>query len=234
MATSAGELEYIVTVNTQGMLTGVSSVTKAGNEMASAMKAADNASSGLNTTVSKTAQAVNEATTKTSSLKGMMGQLGYQIQDVSVQLAGGQNALMVFGQQGSQIASLFGPTGAVVGAVLAVASAIGVALVNALSNAGSQFDALTTKVKDLTIAQRELAKVQVREEMDKINKELKTYNSNLAVGQTTGEGFSKRIILNNKGVTEARASQEVLNKRLEEYKQRLNELNGVYLLPILS
>lgn len=67
--------------------------------------------------------------------RNVMGQLGFQIQDVAVQLGAGQNAMLVLGQQGSQIASIFGPSGAVVGAFIAVASAIGGALVSSLFQA---------------------------------------------------------------------------------------------------
>lgn len=61
------------------------------------------------------------------AMRGGLGQLGYQIQDVAVQLQSGQNAMLVFGQQGSQIASIFGPGGIVIGAVLAVGAALGTA-----------------------------------------------------------------------------------------------------------
>ncbi len=59
-------------------------------------------------------------------MRGGMGQVGHQIQDIAVQLSMGTNAMIVFGQQGSQIASLFGSQGAMLGAVLAVGAAIGV------------------------------------------------------------------------------------------------------------
>jgi hypothetical protein len=58
-------------------------------------------------------------------MRGGFGQVGHQIQDVAVQLQMGQNALLVFGQQGSQIVSLFGSGGAMVGAILAVGAAVG-------------------------------------------------------------------------------------------------------------
>jgi hypothetical protein len=44
--------------------------------------------------------------------------------DISVQFQGGQSPFVILGQQGSQIASLMGPHGAVVGAFLAVGAAI--------------------------------------------------------------------------------------------------------------
>lgn len=56
-------------------------------------------------------------------IRGGFGQVGHQVQDIAVQLQGGTDAMIVFGQQGSQIASLFGPGGAAIGALLAVGAA---------------------------------------------------------------------------------------------------------------
>lgn len=53
-----------------------------------------------------------------------LGNVGFQVQDMIVQLQGGTQALTVFVQQGTQIAGAFGPVGAIVGAV-AAALAIG-------------------------------------------------------------------------------------------------------------
>jgi hypothetical protein len=58
-------------------------------------------------------------------MRGGLGQVGHQVQDVAVQLQMGQNALLILGQQGSQVASLFGQNGALIGAVLAVGAALG-------------------------------------------------------------------------------------------------------------
>jgi len=52
-------------------------------------------------------------------------QAGYQVNDFIVQVASGQNALVAFGQQGSQLAGIFGTGGAVVGALIAGVSALG-------------------------------------------------------------------------------------------------------------
>ena len=51
-------------------------------------------------------------------------QVGYQVNDFIVQVASGQNALVAFGQQGSQLAGIFGTKGALYGALIAAASAI--------------------------------------------------------------------------------------------------------------
>lgn len=51
----------------------------------------------------------------------IIGQAGYQVQDFAVQVASGQSALTAFVQQGSQLAGVFGPTGIIVGAGIAIA-----------------------------------------------------------------------------------------------------------------
>lgn len=50
---------------------------------------------------------------------GGVSNLSYQLQDFIVQISAGQNALIAFGQQGSQILSGFGPWGAVLGVAAA-------------------------------------------------------------------------------------------------------------------
>jgi hypothetical protein len=68
-------------------------------------------------------------------MRGGLGQLGHQVQDIAVQLQMGQNAMLVFGQQGSQIASLMGPNGAIIGAVLAVGAALATSFVPSVMGA---------------------------------------------------------------------------------------------------
>jgi len=76
------------------------------------------------------------------------GQLGFQVQDVAVQLQGGTNALTVLGQQGSQIASIFGPTGAIVGGIIAVGSAVSGVLVRSLSETTDELDETTKQLEE--------------------------------------------------------------------------------------
>ena len=83
-------------------------------------------------------------------MRGGFGQLGHQVQDVAVQLQMGQNPLMVLTQQGSQVASLFGPTGAVIGAVGAVAGALAGAFVPQLLKSESATSNLETTVGSLS------------------------------------------------------------------------------------
>ena len=57
-------------------------------------------------------------------MRGMFGQMGHQVQDVAVQMQMGTDAMLVFGQQGSQIASLLGPWGSIAGAAISIGAAM--------------------------------------------------------------------------------------------------------------
>lgn len=81
-------------------------------------------------------------------LRGGAGQVGHQIQDIAVQLQMGTNAMIVFGQQGSQIASLFGPQGAMIGAVLAVGAAISVAFTKDVAKGNSALQSMRDQIEE--------------------------------------------------------------------------------------
>jgi hypothetical protein len=83
------------------------SATQAGQRIEAATAAA-NSSSG------RFAQGLSNAF---GTARKNVANLSFQLQDVAVQLQGGANPLTVLVQQGTQIASVFGPAGAVVGAV---------------------------------------------------------------------------------------------------------------------
>lgn len=80
-------------------------------------------------------------------MRGGAGQLGHQIQDIAVQLSMGTNAMIVFGQQGSQIASLFGPQGALLGAVLAVGAGIATSFIRDVKKGEDQLNELSEAIK---------------------------------------------------------------------------------------
>jgi len=83
-------------------------------------------------------------------MRGGFGQLGHQVQDVAVQLQMGQSPLMVLTQQGAQVASLFGPTGAILGAVGAVAGALAGAFIPQLLKSESATSNLENTVGSLS------------------------------------------------------------------------------------
>ena len=75
-------------------------------------------------------------------------QFAYQIQDIGIQLQAGQNAMIIFAQQGSQIASLFGPQGAIVGAVIGLAGALAGFLLPSLMDTKTQIESITDANKE--------------------------------------------------------------------------------------
>lgn len=150
-------------------------------------------------------------------MRGGLGQMGHQVQDIAVQLQSGQNAMLVFGQQGSQIASLFGQNGAVIGAILAVGAAIATALMpkffgateaakelkDAMGDLSSRFDTLTTAQKA----------VVVKEFTDKINENNETITENEAKLESLREKLAEVNAANNRSAEE----QKKVNDQNKSY-----------------
>lgn len=93
-------------------------------------------------------------------IRGGFGQVGHQIQDVAVQAQMGTDAFIILGQQGSQVASLFGPGGAMLGALLAVGAAIKVGLTSEVADASQEVEDFVSKV---TEQRKELGMLSVAE-----------------------------------------------------------------------
>lgn len=91
-----------------------------------------------------------------------LAQFSYQIQDISVQLQGGQSPFIVLAQQGSQIASIFGAGGAVFGAIVAVGAGIATALLPSLFDSTTALERLNEAAKELDELTREASTGGVR------------------------------------------------------------------------
>ena len=77
--------------------------------------------------------------------------VAFQVQDLAVQLSMGTSALIAFGQQAPQLASAFGPGGAVLGAITGVGFAIAGPLIAAFSSgetAANDFQSAIDGVRD--------------------------------------------------------------------------------------
>lgn len=83
------------------------------------------------------------------AMRGSMQQVSWQLQDVAVQAQMGTSAFTILGQQGPQIASIFGPGGAVVGALVAFGAMAGGVLYNSLTGASELTKELTKATEDL-------------------------------------------------------------------------------------
>ena len=90
----------------------------------------------------RSARITKQAAGNQRMMRGAFGNLGHQVQDVAVQLQMGTSATRVFTQQGSQIAGAFGPTGAIVGGILAVGGALLTSLIPSLVESEKKMKAL--------------------------------------------------------------------------------------------
>jgi len=157
-------------------------------------------------------------------MRGGLGQVGHQVQDIAVQLQMGQNAMLVFGQQGSQIASLFGPGGAMIGAVLAAGAAISMSLMPSLFGATEAAKELKEANKGLIDnfdglgkAQQAYAKILATEKLNEYTSELERLNKvsrdRLTITETGG--FFDRFFA-KKGELES----------IEDYNKRIKKLDN--------
>ncbi|WP_020408921.1 phage tail length tape measure family protein [Hahella ganghwensis] len=110
-------------------------IDRANKKMASEMGAID--------------QASKKAAASTKKMRSAVGQLGFQVQDIAVQLQSGTNLMVALGQQGSQIAGIFGPGGAVIGAFIAVGAALGTAFLPALFESSTATERLEDALEGL-------------------------------------------------------------------------------------
>lgn len=151
--------------------------------------------------MAKTGKSAKDLNTNLRFMRGGMGQVGHQIQDVAVQLQGGTDAMIVFGQQGSQIASLFGPGGALLGALLAVGAAAAGPLYDSftdtsdaiadLGEEAAKFNEITKEtiplLKEIQQAGIDKQYKDIQEEIDSLNAESKRYQDEI-------DGINNRTI----------------------------------------
>ena len=99
---------------------GANFVLTAQNKGGAAMKQFQGQLQGIKTATSGMAP-VNRSWNKgLSENRRAVQQLGFQMTDFTVQIAGGQNALLAFIQQGGQMLQVFGPVGAILATLLTV------------------------------------------------------------------------------------------------------------------
>ena len=95
----------------------------------------DNLSNKAQNAENKTKGLSKSVRSNVSPMKNMRAQaqqVSYQLQDMAVQAQMGTSAFTIIGQQGPQLASVFGPSGAVVGDLIAFAAILGGVLYESL------------------------------------------------------------------------------------------------------
>lgn len=146
MAEEVGGIVYEVGIEAGGLKAGSAQVAAALEQVQKEANRTSTQLGSLDTNLSKTAVAVNNATNGTNKFRTAMQQGGYQVQDFVVQVQGGQSALVAFSQQGSQLLGIFGPGGAVAGALLTIATIIAGTLVAAMNGGKSAIESLNDAI----------------------------------------------------------------------------------------
>jgi hypothetical protein len=189
-------------------------------------------------------KATDQSGKSMKNMRGIAGQLGFQVQDIAVQLQSGTNAMIVFGQQGSQIAGAFGPGGAIVGAVIAVGAAVGTALVSYFSDGTQSAKDLQTEIEELTkdfdklgdatrtVYIRELSRqmAEAEEKIQKVRENLEEANKALRDPAALEAANMMNPYVNM--LDEARVKQQDLAKAEEDQVAALKAIKEKYDLVI--
>ncbi len=169
-------------------------------------------------------------------------QAGYQVGDFIVQVQSGQSVLVALGQQGSQLAGIFGPAGAVVGAFVAAATAFGMIAIAAskakksmtgMQDLSNSFAPATKTMTDAIKNQHmEIFKLTrgIDDQNEAIGKQALQYQKAL---QTANEYLSSQEKDNRSGLQRIRANGlKILGFQLvKSDKQRVEQLekqNEIY------
>lgn len=123
--------------------------TDGAEQSAKQLDALAQSSTKADTAVTKTGADAEKAAPKLRMFGTGAQQVGYQVQDMVVQLQSGTSAFVAIGQQGSQLAGAFGPGGAVLGAVIALGAAVGGVLYKSMGNAKLSAEELEASAKQL-------------------------------------------------------------------------------------
>jgi chromosome segregation ATPase len=217
-------------------------ITGDAGDLNAAVNSAKTQLGGLNTAIAQTqAKAgamggtLGGLASRFSSARGQIQNVSYQLQDISVQFQAGTAASVIFAQQGSQIASAFGPVGAVIGAVLAVTPLLALAFSSAsdeaqqLSDAAERqkasLEALTLATYNLRLERQMMASgagfAEEQEALNEINRLEKERADIVArINQLSSAGGRAAGYK-----AQADAAREVLQAELDGIQAKIDALN---------
>ena len=174
----------------------VTGAKEAGDQLDNLGKKGKKAEGGLK----NIAKGANKTNGPFRAMRGSTQQLSWQLQDVAVQAQMGTSAFTILGQQGPQIASIFGSGGAVFGVLIAFGAIVAGAVYNGLMMTGDavkrldkEMEALTGDFDNLTGELRAFTKALVNKKIAEnalqINKLQKQYDALSAPVQNSIDSF---------------------------------------------
>ena len=159
-------------------------------------------------------------------MRGGMGQIGHQIQDIAVQAQMGTSAFVILGQQGGQIAALFGPGGALFGAFLAIAAGIAGPLVKSLTESSDLLEELeqdaletTAALHTLSGAQRELAETALLERRTKVFNAQQVAMERLAEAEE--QKLLKAVVRTRGGINQNADAFQEASESVDKFKRQI-------------
>lgn len=162
--------------------------------------------------------------------------MGYQVQDIAVQLGMGTSPFIVLAQQGSQIASIFGPGGAALGAILAISGAVAGPLVSSLMRSAETTDKMSEAIRTLREEMNAITEQQtitaLESETAKLQKGLSMLASPIRDVRSEGEdlletvtGVSAGFLSNSELIVAAQVRLRENNSLIERQKGLIEEVN---------
>jgi hypothetical protein len=158
------------------------------------------------------------------AMKGSTQQVSYQLQDIAIQAQMGTNAFVILGQQGPQLASIFGSGGAVVGALIAFGALAGGVLVTALTGTTDamkeleeEANKLSEDITRLTAAEQAYQRILIKEKIDDQKDALASLQEEL-------KGASRAFVLLS-GESQGESLKEYIETE-EEFTKRTFEMRS--------
>lgn len=190
----------------------------------------------LNNNLKKTAEHGKKVDKQFRMIRGGMGQMGHQVQDVAVMLQSGQNPLIILGQQGSQVASLFGPQGAIVGAFLAVGAAIGTSMLPAFFKASEalksvedrisglvdEFDQLNPVLQNIALKNATVLMEDYKEQVQEAEEAIASEKDSLALFNAVSQENELRTRKANKAIAEQQDIIDVAKQNMEDLAKKVD------------
>ena len=215
----AAELEILI--STRGAEMSKAELTALTKQCRTLAKSADDAGAATK----GAGKGAGQAVAPFKMMRGAATQLGYQVQDVAVQLQSGTHWMTVFGQQGSQVASLMGPGGALFGAVIAIGAAIGTVIfkmqgtADAIKRIKDKTEELKKSISDMPPLFRAERILAVTKEYEALKDELNDVESQLDEWRNV-----EHSIFTPEDITALKTRKEIIAKVLQEVQLELFKL----------
>ena len=225
----------------------VTGAKEAGDQLDNLGKKGKKAEGGLK----DVAKGANKTNGPFRAMRGSVQQVSWQLQDVAVQAQMGTSAFTILGQQGPQLASIFGPGGAVVGAFIAFGAMAAGVLYTTLSGASKLTKELTKATEnlfeqtdELNGALKELAMLQAAKRQEELKKAIteataamevsKTVIASVALGAVVWDETLKKanetiitqngiIAVSNKALGELAQQNDGVSAATEKLSEKLRE-----------